>query len=450
MDPFLAKLPIDLRSKIVGVVNIVPQSLQVFEELYRYAEDSEVSRKRIKPENQDANVKLDLNSPEKSQIIFKLEEVSVLFPLRKKMDMVLYLSPDTKKPVLTLIREAKREISVDNLSENIAMATFLPVAEKENKLYLFIKYDHSMEGKYSDPILITLSKDILLTQFKKFGVLSSEVEDFTKCIEYMRKQAILAGFRISDPFFSNPQANGDNCSFHVECHRGTKEGTLYFLPDHIIFGFKKPILKFDSSDIESITYSSITRLTFNVTMVTKDEQKYEFSMIDQNEYTKIDDYVKRKQVKDKSMSEELKAKSKSKTAQASNENAPSALEEATQQMKNESNINGVGMNSDNEDDDENFEADSDLSDGSGSDGESAGEEEDVESGAQIENFEVDDEDNDEDSEEDDDDDQNTGPGDAELEQPEQFPQKDEFSLSLGLQDIPIELDDDEEGSGVEY
>lgn len=330
------------------------------------------------------------------------------------------------------------------------MASFLPVPEKPNLIYLFMTYTSCEDNKFSEPVVMTLNKENTLNQFKKLGLLDSNVTDFEKCVEYIRKQAILTGFKISNPFVNSTLVDTDAekiNSFHLQCHRGTKEGTLYFLPDHIIFGFKKPILLFDASDIESITYSSITRLTFNASLVTKDGEKYEFSMIDQTEYAKIDDYVKRKQMKDKSMSEELKAKSKSK-GQATDGTAdqPSILQEATRQMQDEKK---AGMFSDDdEENDQNFEAESDLSDGSGqesSDGAEDGEEAE--------------EDDEEDDEEEDKKGQSALNRDNSFAsingQPEQELQYKEFKEPLELEDIPIEIDndddeDDEDGSGVEY
>lgn len=430
MDPFLERLPDELRSKVVGIVNVVPEALQVFEQIYQYASSESDNLTRKVRKAGDGDTQLDLSIPDESQIIFTIKDASLLSPIRKKLNLILHLSPDTGKPILSLLKNDKPEISIVDLRNNIKMATFLPVAEKQNYIYIFITYESSVGGKYTEPILMTLNKISLLQQFKESGLLDSSNEDFTKCVEYMRKQAILAGFRISDPFFSKQSTESE--SFHVECHRGTKEGTLYFLPDHLIFGFKKPILLFKSVDIEAITYSSITRLTFNVTLTTKDEKKFEFSMIDQNEFAKIDEYVKRKQVKDKSMSEELKAKSKNKSGQngQEDENAPSALQEATQQMENEATLHDVNLSSDDEEGDQNFEGESDLSDGSGLESEAEEEaEEEVEETVEYDRGAI----------------SETVTEDKQAEKSEK----------LEVEDIPIEMDDDdddddEEGSGVEY
>lgn len=466
---FLDSIPKDLQDKIKKITTILPNSLDIFKELYevgvnqgnRQNDNEPVSKKRKVNTSESGDHSQDgEGNISQDNIIFKLNEVSVLSPLRKKLNFILHLSDVDKKPMLSLQKDKKIELSIHNLRSSIKMATFLPVSEKPNLMYLFIKYttpvdsddDTNKQKKTIDPILIALTKDQILHQFHNFGILDSTITDFNQCIDYMRKQAILTGFRISNPFTINMNGGDVVRSFFVNCHRGTKEGSLYFLPDNIIFGFRKPILVFDSTDIESITYSSITRLTFNVTLITKSDEKYEFSMIDQSEYTKIDEYVRRKQVIDKSMSEELKAKTKKNANENSEDgNGVSALEEATQQMNGTAapDINGADFDSeDDEENDGNFEADSDLSDGSESENNDS---EDLEANSDPEDQDVEEQEG----------------GDEEIQGPEeeengaitstlQGYDNMNVDLSSNLSNIPIEIDDDEEdedddeGSGVEY
>ncbi|CCK70775.1 Rtt106p KNAG_0F01070 [Huiozyma naganishii CBS 8797] len=449
MGSFLGELPEALSAKITKITTVLPDSLSIFEELYTFGKSRGVVEQDLKRR------KLDNGSGENgvagadgipdSDVIFQLNDVSVLSPLRKKLNFVLHLSQRDRRPSLSLRRNDLVEFYIEGLGGAIELAVFLPVPEKSNIVYLFIKYRSSEKSKYSEPILLALNKAAVLQQFHDSALLEQSITDFNKCVEYMRKQAILTGFRIADPFSNNTAT--DLHSFHLECHRGTKEGTLYFLPDLVIFGFKKPILLFNSKDIESITYSSITRLTFDMTLMTKEGGKYEFSMIDQSEYGKIDEYVKRKQVEDKSMSEELKYKSKKKTAtDGDGTETPSALREAAIQMGEGTNINNVPIDSDDEEDDANFEGGSDLSDGSGSESESEG----------------DSEDNDSEEEEED---KNNGIDLKEEVKQEQLPQRLKTSVVNNHKDVPapkrevphfvdipieVDDDDDEDNSGVEY
>ncbi|KAL3232403.1 Uncharacterized protein RNJ44_04319 [Nakaseomyces bracarensis] len=442
---FLNQLPNNLQSKIQNIAKALPNVLDVFEEVYNFGqEQGDKGQKRRKVAAND--------SIEEQNVIFALNNISVLSPVRKKLNFILHLSNVDHKPKLSLVRNGVVELSIGNLRESIRMGTFLPVPEKPKLLYLFVQLS-KRDGQDQDPILLTLNKESVLSEFKSMGLIGQEVTDFNKCIEYIRKQAILTGFKISNPF--NTSLDIPVPAFHVECHRGTKEGTLYFLPEYVIFGFKKPILVFESSNIESISYSSITRLTFNVTLITKEDEgygnKFEFSMIDQTEYAKIDEYVKAKQVRDESMSEELKAKTINKNKEKSaGSNQPSALQEAAKQMQDEANINGVPFDSeDDEEADGNFEVEGDLSDGSDVDEEE--EEDEDEEGNEEEAEEVDEEVEEEKIEPESNTlikniTANTGQTPATNVNAGLF----DFPIETPSFDIPIELEDDDEGSGVEY
>ncbi|KAH3901507.1 related to Histone chaperone RTT106 [Saccharomycodes ludwigii] len=360
---FMEEIPKDLKKsveKLSTQVSDTNEFYTVIQNIYDYAiENSEqLARKKIKACQ-------DLGS--NSKTIFQLKGVSVLSPIRKKLDFAIALNSLDNSFQILFLKDNSVQFGIQNLNTNIKFATFLPAPEKENIVYLIISYDESFNGtKFCEPILIALNKTAVISQLKENK--AAEISTFQDCRDYIRKQAILTGFRIADTFNNNNIDTESISSFYVNCHRTTKEGTLYFLPDNIIFGFKKPILIFNTDEIDSITYSSITRLTFNVTLVLKSGEKYEFSMIDQAEYGKIDQYVKSKEVKDKSMSEELKAKIKLKSNINSTQgDGKSALVTATNEINNGKdikNINSMNLDSDDDAEDENFVGESDLSDGS--------------------------------------------------------------------------------------
>lgn len=350
---FLNDLPQDLQSEIRTTIVKQPDSYTVFQKLIDYFNRNDAQD--LKRRNTEQNLSV-INS---ANVIFRLENVSVMSPVRKKMELILHLASDDNSPRLSLVKDGKPEFSIIDLRENITFAAFLPYPEKDNLIYLFINFKSQRNNDFelNEPFITILNKQNTLTQFIDGNLIGPAETSFLKCIEYMRKQAILTGFRINNSFYQTVQDPDVGSSFYVECHRTTKEGTLFFLPDVIIFGFKRPVLFFKSSNIESITYSSITRLTFNVTLTTKDDKKFEFSMIDQNEFNNIDEYVKRKQVIDKSMSEENKAKRMGKNA-AEMEATPSALQEAAQKLGNTTSFSKADFDSDDDENDENFEANS--------------------------------------------------------------------------------------------
>lgn len=297
-------------------------ALKVFEQLYEFLTDSS-NKKRKTAQKADTSEERDyyeIDSIDPGTIIFQLRELSFQSPLRKKLNLTFSISPITQKPILSVAKtnEDKPDLVIDELTkENITFSTFLPVPEKKNLLYFVIFYQSNLGNTFqNEPIVLTLNQDSVKKQLISEKLIK-EGDEFTT---YIQRQAAVSGFKITDTF-----QNGLN-SFLVQAHRGTKEGLLYFLPNHILFGFKKPILLFKSQDIDSISYSSITRVTFNVTLLLKNGERFEFSMIDQDEFASIDAYIKNRQVVDMSMSEELKAKPLTKNQESG------ALLEAEQQL----------------------------------------------------------------------------------------------------------------------
>lgn len=97
-------------------------------------------------------------------------------------------------------------------------------------------------------------------------------------------------------------------AFHVKAHRGSKEGYLYFMRHGILWAFKKPLLYFSFTLIESVAYTSITKRTFDLAVSVKDGGSFEFGMIDQEEYLGVDTYIKAHCLNDASLAEQRKAK----------------------------------------------------------------------------------------------------------------------------------------------
>ncbi|KAL2675725.1 hypothetical protein Neosp_011916 [[Neocosmospora] mangrovei] len=100
---------------------------------------------------------------------------------------------------------------------------------------------------------------------------------------------------------------------HVKAFRGSKDGYLFFLENGILWGFKKPLMFIPLNRIAATSYTNILQRTFNiVTEVFAGEgdatEELEFSMLDQEDYGGIDEYIKRNRLQDRSMAEQRKAK----------------------------------------------------------------------------------------------------------------------------------------------
>lgn len=121
---------------------------------------------------------------------------------------------------------------------------------------------------------------------------------------------------------------------HVKAFRGSKDGYLFFLPNGILWGFKKPLLFIPLDRIVAISYTSVLQRTFNMVVeidvshapdlappghphphpqdddaAASKTEELEFGMIDQEDYQGIDEtYVRRHGLNNRSMAEGRKAR----------------------------------------------------------------------------------------------------------------------------------------------
>ena len=75
----------------------------------------------------------------------------------------------------------------------------------------------------------------------------------------------------------------------------------------ILYGFKKPLAFFDFATINSVSYTAVLRNTFNL-VITTPTQEIEFGMLDQADFTGINQYVQRHELQDASLADARRAK----------------------------------------------------------------------------------------------------------------------------------------------
>jgi hypothetical protein len=84
-------------------------------------------------------------------------------------------------------------------------------------------------------------------------------------------------------------------------------GYLFFTSVGILYGFKKPLAYFDFASINSIAYAAVLRNTFNLVINTQ-TQEIEFGMLDQADYSGINEYVQKHGLQDASLAAVRRAK----------------------------------------------------------------------------------------------------------------------------------------------
>ncbi|PHH77405.1 hypothetical protein CDD82_3533 [Ophiocordyceps australis] len=100
---------------------------------------------------------------------------------------------------------------------------------------------------------------------------------------------------------------------HIGGFRGSKDGSLFFLENGILWGFKKPLIFVPLDRIVAVSYTNILQITFNIVIeVLTGEadatEEVEFGMLDQQDYGGVDNYVKLNHLQDGSMAEQRKGK----------------------------------------------------------------------------------------------------------------------------------------------
>ncbi|KAF9133272.1 hypothetical protein BGX30_012336 [Mortierella sp. GBA39] len=150
---------------------------------------------------------------------------------------------------------------------------------------------------------------------------------------------------VMDRIIPNPTPAYPNFSAHLK----SNQGTIYLLPTGIVFAFRKPVLFLRAAAIEAVGIHAVLTRTFDFEIVMdtttslseggrdngKDESRrgtmvedlegippenkdgrraIGFGMVDTKEFARMEEWIKKAGIRDRSMSEDLKAKDKAPTA----------------------------------------------------------------------------------------------------------------------------------------
>ncbi|KAK1982489.1 hypothetical protein LZ30DRAFT_749321 [Colletotrichum cereale] len=260
------------------------------------------------------------------EVLLEIKEISVSVPQRKKYDLCfttnhLYArAPNTTAPVEGIIYAW----------EDIEYAFYLPVPEKTQVQHNYVLFPRGT----CLPTKTSPEKEALVFTVPstppKQGTIggprasaASAVSDTYRALFDWALTTHLssAGNRTeivaADPnkFHSlvrQPHRPNEK-AVHVKAFRGSKDGYLFFLPNGIFYGFKKPLVFLPIDRIVAFSYTSVLQRTFNIVVEVFTEgdatEEIEFGMLDQEDYGGIDEsYVKRHGLQDRSMAEQRKAK----------------------------------------------------------------------------------------------------------------------------------------------
>ncbi|KAL2075957.1 hypothetical protein VTL71DRAFT_900 [Oculimacula yallundae] len=275
------------------------------------------------------------NASSNDPILLEIKEISVVVPQRKKYTLCftpthMYARlPDSKEPAP----------GISFAWSDIEYVFCLPVPEKTQKQHNYILFPRNSTITPSRPVTGAppIPEPLVFTvpdAAPKSGTISGQdaaaaaaVSDdnktlFSWAITTRLKAAGKSSIKITqadERIFASelkqPHRPGEK-AVHVKGFRGSKDGYLFFLPNGILWAFKKPLLFLPNERITSVSYTSVLQRTFNLavevdTSVPGEEEskeEYEFAMLDQEDFGGIDTFIKRHGLQDKSMAEQRKAK----------------------------------------------------------------------------------------------------------------------------------------------
>ncbi|KAF3037578.1 hypothetical protein E8E11_002438 [Didymella keratinophila] len=302
---------------------------------------------------------------------------------------VSFSIPQRKKFTLELVDKRDGGIRAIGASGNVEFALAwkdvdqifcLPVPEKAKKQHNFIIIPVHGDGvnPVPDELKASAPEPIVWTFEEATGKNIVEGEDPgpAPMAEAIHHCLIQAGtgkevvFPDADEFASAvPESHrkGEK-AYHVKAHRGSKEGYLFFTSVGILCGFKKPLAFFDFAAVNSIAYAAVLRNTFNL-VITTQTQEIEFSMLDQENFAGINEYVQKHGLQDASMAAERRAKKLNVNPPADKGKDNGAATPSAQGEEEESELQKAERELQDQEDDEEEDDDFDP----GSEGESEGE-----------------------------------------------------------------------------
>ncbi|PWW78994.1 hypothetical protein C7212DRAFT_350224 [Tuber magnatum] len=250
----------------------------------------------------------------KGSVVITVKEISFSVPARKKFTLLLTNSS------MSAVNAATGAVEFGVPWSEIQYVACLPVPDKAARQWNFCVFPKGAEGLgdgSSDALVFTIPDGAPKTATGDGMGAGHDTSTYKSLLIAVFDSLLDKGTKVLGPdekvFYSAvPQSHrkGEK-AFHVKAHVGSKEGYLFFLKSGIMWAFKKPLIYFSFAAIESVSYTSITKRTLNLSIHVAEERgdaEFEFSMIDQEEYAGIDTYIKGNRLNDASMAEARRAK----------------------------------------------------------------------------------------------------------------------------------------------
>lgn len=320
-----------LRESVERLITAYPDSFGVIRDLISYYSAKLSSLSNDTEEREHKKRRID-SAPSISSfdIIATIPEVSCQIPARKKYNLIVSTTH------LVLVNSKTNEVEHQYPLNEFQLGTCVP-SPGPTKAFVFSLF---LAQPDTDPLVFTVSPKYDIIPPSAMAAAYSDGSDETpRALIALLMQK--AGIRmitqqrniyVSSGTSATTGKPSDEDRFHANAYLKAREGSLYFLPQGILYGFKKPTVFFPLDSIASTVFRGITQRTFDLVVSLKpgrrplgsslsfggDDGQVEFSMIEHTEYPGINDYIQKLKINDKSMSEENRAPEAAKAASDEN------------------------------------------------------------------------------------------------------------------------------------
>ncbi|KAG0027568.1 hypothetical protein BGZ82_008930 [Podila clonocystis] len=286
--------------------------------------------------------------------VYTSAPLSFLHPVRKKLVLALTAtelalvsatSASSTIPASDIVVRAPYEAV-----HRVVAVPFLERATKHTAILIFFKHakiSNTKEAVWAVP-LSDDGKDFALTFHSANKQLAGLTEDITKpdaatktpitIANYKRPDQVLigtlsyllqrsAGAALYTSIDMVPLPTGSSYP-NFSAHLKSNQGTIYLLPTGMLFAFRKPVLFLPTRSIEAVGVHSVLSRTFDFEVVMdtavatvedldgmppvcKDGRMcVGFGMVDTKVFGKMEEWIAKSGIRDRSLSEDLKAKDK--------------------------------------------------------------------------------------------------------------------------------------------
>ncbi|KAJ3299193.1 hypothetical protein HK104_009726 [Borealophlyctis nickersoniae] len=279
----LSGLPPGLKAKVETLAATHPPAIPVINGLLVFHHSTAL------PASSPPSKKRKLDPPHHSelgQLSYTICNVSFSSPARKKFDLQLSTSG------LALVNPTTGAIDHSFPRSSISCAMCLPTANK-------VKAHHTVcilpsEG---DAAVFGFDEDgagfrVKEAAEEKEWVLGKGLSARTRIAEMFEKASDITWMEPDPRIFRAKSKAGQP---YVGAYMGTKDGSLYFFPAGILFGFKKPIIFVPHADIANLEIVNLTGRTFSLLLERRSGETHEFSMIDATDVEPVASYIEYQQ-----------------------------------------------------------------------------------------------------------------------------------------------------------